>query len=280
MTRIGIVSCLELPEPDVDAQITLDAFEAAGFQADAPGWDDPSVNWADYDLLLPRATWNYPEKPQEFKAWIDLAASQTTLLNPSEILLENVDKSYLFNLEKMGIPIVPTQVFQQDTFSNYFTNWNVDRIVIKPSIGAGSYLTHYFSPSEFNGAVSLAQEINEAGSSPLVQPFMTAVSSGGERSLIWIDGEFTHRIIKQPRFDGQNESVSAASEPDFDEIELARKILAPIESELLYARVDLIRQDNQLFLNELELIEPSLFFQQNPSALNHLVSGVKKRVSP
>ncbi|ARU40716.1 hypothetical protein CCB80_06005 [Armatimonadetes bacterium Uphvl-Ar1] len=279
MIRIGIVSCLELPEPDVDAQITLDAFHSAGLQADAPGWDDPSVNWADFDLLLPRATWNYPEKPQEFKAWIDFAASQTTLLNPSEILLENVDKSYLFNLEKMGIPIVPTQVFQPDLFSNYFTNWNVDRIVIKPSIGAGSYLTHYFSPSEFNGAVSLAQEITEAGSNPLVQPFMTAVSNGGERSLIWIDGQFTHRIIKQPRFDGQNESVSAASAPEFDEIELAEKILAPIESQLLYARVDLIRQDNQLFLNELELIEPSLFFQQNPSALDNLVAGVKKRIS-
>jgi glutathione synthase/RimK-type ligase-like ATP-grasp enzyme len=279
MIRIGIVSSLELPEPDVDAQITLDAFEAAGFQADAPGWDDPSVNWADYDLLLPRATWNYPEKPQEFKAWIDFAASQTILLNPPDILFENIDKSYLFKLEKQGTPIVPTEEFEENQFAAYFQNWDVDRIVIKPSIGAGSYLTHYFSSSELKAAVSLAHEITVAGSNPLVQPFMTAVSNGGERSLIWIDGQFTHRIIKQPRFDGQNESVSAASTPEIDEIELAEEILAPIESLLLYARVDLIRQDNQLFLNELELIEPSLFFQQKPTALDNLVAGVKKRIS-
>ncbi len=279
MIRIGIVSCLELPEPDVDAQITLDAFHSAGFQADAPSWDDPSVNWADYDLLLPRATWNYPEKPKEFKAWIDFAASQTTLLNPPDILHENIDKSYLFSLKKQGIPIVPTEKFEDTEFETYFKNWDVDRIVIKPSIGAGSYLTHYFHSSELNTAVSLAQEIVAAGSNPLVQPFMSAVSQGGERSLIWIDGQFTHRIIKQPRFDGQNESVSAASTPEDDEVELARKILAPIESQLLYARVDLIRQDNQLFLNELELVEPSLFFQQHPAALNHLVAGVKRLIN-
>jgi hypothetical protein len=46
-----------------------------------------------------------------------------------------------------------------------------------------------------------------------------------------------------------------------------------VESDLLYARVDGIERGQQLFLMELELIEPHLFFEQSQQSA-HLFASV------
>lgn len=276
MPSIGIVTCLNIPEPDVDEAITVDAFRESGWKVSTPAWDDETVDWSKFDLLLPRSTWNYPEYPDDFKHWIKSVAGK--IHNPAPALLANLDKSYLFELQAVGIPVVPTALFESNDLSFYFQNWKTDRIVIKPSIGAGSFLTQVISTGQESEALELADEIKSGGARVLVQPFMTAVTEGGERSLIWIDGEFTHRIIKQPRFAGEDESVSEASDPSDDEIKAANHALSKISERLLYARVDLFLQDGELLVNELELIEPSLFFTQKPSALEKLVSATARRL--
>ena len=48
-----------------------------------------------------------------------------------------------------------------------------------------------------------------------------------------------------------------------------------VEAELLYARVDFLRDDQgRLRLNELELVEPSLFFRHGPHAAERLARGL------
>ena len=52
----------------------------------------------------------------------------------------------------------------------------------------------------------------------------------------------------------------------------------PSRDELLYARVDVFRADDgALQLSEVELIEPSLFLRQSPSACERLVRGIVAR---
>jgi hypothetical protein len=147
----------------------------------------------------------------------------------------------------------------------------------------------------------------------LVQPYLSAVESSGERALVWIDGRVTHAVQKSPRFSGGSEAASNAVEVADDERELARAALAsfldavlgerPVErprerprerrrerrrerprelpaSELLYARIDLVRRgDGRPVLMELELIEPSLFLAQHPPALERFADALAARLA-
>jgi hypothetical protein len=53
-----------------------------------------------------------------------------------------------------------------------------------------------------------------------------------------------------------------------------------VELPLLYARVDLLRDDaGRHVLNELELVEPSLFFRHGPAAAQTLTRALLRRLS-
>jgi hypothetical protein len=113
----------------------------------------------------------------------------------------------------------------------------------------------------------------------MAQPYMHDVESGGERSIVWIDGEITHGIRKSPRFIDGHEHVSEAVFVMDDERAIATRALEPFAKDLLYARVDVVRDKNgELCLMELELVEPSLFLSQHPIAATRLAQSTLKRV--
>jgi glutathione synthase/RimK-type ligase-like ATP-grasp enzyme len=277
MPRIAIVTCLNLPEPDVDQDLVLSAFTAAGLYPTLAAWDDPEVEWSGFDAAIIRSTWDYPERPEAFRAWVESVDGATKLFNPAATVLPNLDKRYLLELQRQGIPIVPSVVVNQDLAE--LDAIDADRIVIKPAIGAGSFLTAFFDRADAAGMVNHVAEIHAFGAVALAQPFMNSVTNGGERSLVWVDGQFTHKIVKQPRFSGGEESVSSTAVPfEALELEMAGRVIDTLPEQPLYARVDLIEDGGKFVLNELELIEPSLFFLQSPTALERFVQGVLKRV--
>ena len=113
----------------------------------------------------------------------------------------------------------------------------------------------------------------------LVQPYLPSVEGHGERALVWIDGEFTHAVRKTPRFADGIEQVSEALPISAAEHALGTAALAGLESELLYARVDVAPgADGAPVVMELEMIEPSLFLLQSPVALARLVDAVVRRL--
>jgi hypothetical protein len=95
---------------------------------------------------------------------------------------------------------------------------------------------------------------------------------------VWIAGELTHAVRKSPRFaDGVErvERVPIAA----DERALAMALVAAAGTGLLYARVDLVRDEAGVpCVMELELIEPSLFLVQHPPALARLADALAERV--
>ena len=108
--------------------------------------------------------------------------------------------------------------------------------------------------------------------------WMPWVETNGERSIVWIDGAITHAIRKTPRFSGGSEQVSGEVAIADDERAFAERALAPFASELLYARVDMVRDaEGTLRVMELELIEPSLFLVQSPRALERFVAAIARR---
>ena len=104
----------------------------------------------------------------------------------------------------------------------------------------------------------------------IVQPYLPAIESAGELSMIFFGGAYSHSVRKlpqpgdfrvQPEYDG----IITACSPEPDEMDAARLILAAVEEDLLYARVDLTRGlDGRPVLIELELIEPDLYLGYDP----------------
>jgi O-ureido-D-serine cyclo-ligase len=47
------------------------ALSAAGAESQIVDWDDPRVDWARFDLVVPRSAWDYAERLPEFLAWAE-----------------------------------------------------------------------------------------------------------------------------------------------------------------------------------------------------------------
>ena len=80
MPDIGIVTCMELPEPDLDEQIQLEALQSVGAHASLVAWDDPDQDLAKYDAIVLRSCWDYPWKEQLFRQWIDRAENAVKII--------------------------------------------------------------------------------------------------------------------------------------------------------------------------------------------------------
>jgi len=271
----------DLPEPDPDEELLLRALEAAGLEPRLAAWDDPRVDWGAGRLTVIRSTWNYYRARDAFVAWAEATARRTALWNPATVVRWNSHKSYLRLLDAEGIPVVPTvHLFQGDKtrLQDLLAAMGWRRAVIKPAVSASSYRTLLVNEWDLDAGEGHLRTLAAAGD-VLVQPYLESVEDYGERAVIWIDGEFTHAVRKSPRFDEGEESVSGALAIGGDERRVAEQALAYVDEPLLYARVDLARDEGgQPLLMELELIEPSLFLRQHPPALERLVAAIVARV--
>lgn len=276
--RIAVGTCRPLPEPDVDEPLLLDALAKAGIEAEMTAWDNPNIDWASFDACVVRSTWNYLDAPGDFITWIQNVSAQTLLLNPANAMIPNIHKRYLLDLELTGTKVVPTTVLEKGMIVESFAGYGDETIVIKPAISAGSWLTRKFTPDQFEDAKAFVNETLET-QDMLIQPYLESVERRDEIAWVWIDGQLTHGVRKSPRFDNGYEDVSEAVFPTDTDRKLVDSIMAQAPDNLLYARIDLMESNGEWLLSELELIEPSLFFKQNPAALDTFIPAIQRRVS-
>src|SRR6185369_3729213 len=196
----------------------------------------------------------------------------------------NGHKSYLTELADRHCKVVPTAFYVRgapivDLAADLSTH-GFGAIVVKPTVGAGSFATRRFdaTPAARAEAETFLRTL-VAERDVMVQAYVPSVETHGERSLVWIDGEITHAMRKSPRFSGEEESVTGPHPISPDERRLAEDALAPWAERLLYGRVDMAPdQEGKPMIMELELIEPSLFLLQHPPALARLVDAILSRV--
>jgi len=277
MKKVAIATCKALPEVDPDEALLVRALEARDLRVRMLPWDAAEAEGD--ELVVLRSTWNYFEQVERFLAWIDRTAQTTLLLNPARTVRTNVRKTYLAELERRGVPIVPTAFVPAEggDVEAIVRARGWSEIVVKPTVSAGSFATKRFDVRTDTGAAQAF--LDGTRREMMIQAWMPDVEGYGERALVWIDGVLTHAVRKSPRFAGGHESVSAAVPIAADERALAERILTAFDG-LLYARVDLVRgADGAPHLMELELVEPSLFLQQSPAALERLASAIATRAS-
>jgi hypothetical protein len=248
-------------------------------------WNGTAEDWEAPVPTVVRSTWDYHHELEAFLAWIERAARAAPLWNPPAVLRWNAHKFYLRELEGSGFPIVPTAFLARGArarLADLMSERGWSDAVVKPAVSSSSFRTLRARtpvPGELaRGEAHLAKLLEERD--VLVQRYAPAVETSGERALVWIDGELTHCVRKSPRFTGQDERVSEALAPDADERALALGMLERFRGELLYARIDLVRDERGApRLMELELIEPSLFLVQHPPALERLVGALARRLA-
>jgi glutathione synthase/RimK-type ligase-like ATP-grasp enzyme len=195
----------------------------------------------------------------------------------------NSHKFYLRELERAGIAIVPTEFLARDEQTDLVEILNRrhwDRAVIKPAVSADSFATERAElASPAAGEAHLAMHLPQRDM--LVQAYMPAVEEPGERCLVAIDGTLSHAVRKRSKFLGGRHTgpEGVPVEIAADEAAAAERILGYLPAVPLYARIDLIRnQDGAPCLMELELVEPSLFFEAGVGSANRFVAALARRL--
>ena len=304
---IGFITCQDLgpyfpssknPLYTHDDQVAVDFLEEKGISVTPVVWGTPpsDLKQQNFTLLIVRSPWDYMDsekKRTSFLSWLKECHKESLkVLNPVPLMLWNMDKRYLLDLEKENIEIVKSTLISKDQ------NLNLDEVfeergafVIKPTISAAAKDT--FRVLSIEDAKSLSEGTNPVDPRPfseirknrdmLIQPYHKEIETEGEWSLIFLNGNYSHSVLKKPKEGGwlvQDErggSVHCLKAPPIVE-KKAKVAFSKIRDSFnhsfffqkekkqelkhmpLYARVDLIPTRLGPLVGELEMVEPELFF--------------------
>jgi glutathione synthase/RimK-type ligase-like ATP-grasp enzyme len=278
VNRVAIVTSKGADDPDNPRLFA--ALSDQHMSADLVVWDDETVRWDDYDLVVLRSTWDYPSRRAEFVQW---AGAVAHLENPLAIIEYSSDKHYLADLDAHGLGIIPSHFCAVGEAPRFF----VGDFVVKPCVGAGSLNVVRYREDDVVTARRHVEALHREGRDVLIQPYIHSVDTIGERGLIFIDGAFSHAMTKGAMlnvaqsdrdFLYRREQMSSAL-AEADAILYAEEVLATMGlSNLLYARVDLVATIRGWLVMELELVEPSLYLTYDDEAAGKLATGIAKRL--
>lgn len=271
-------------EHDVQVAALRSGLEGMDAELTEIDWRAPLEALTRFDLAVLGTVWDYTDHPAEFLARLEsLEAAGVKVCNPAEVVRWNADKGYLRELAEAGAPSIPTLWADDpgaEDILNAFEHFGTDRVVVKRRVGAGAVGQFSFTRSAPPAA---DWRLGQAG---MIQPFLPAIQSEGEYSLIFIDGQFCHALLKQAA-DGDYRIQSlyggreVALDPDPADIARAAEVLAmlPFDNVPLYARIDMVRlPEGQLALIEAELIEPYLYPRQGPRLGEMLAAAIGRRL--
>ena len=257
--------------------------ERTGAAVTATPWTDhveDASGLDGYDLILPVIAWGYHrDHGRWLKACTTWSEDGLAVANPAEVLRWNSDKTYLARLADKGVPIPPTRWTDrvtQDQVDAAFAETGAPVLIVKPTVSAGAFRTLRLTPGE---VLSDAPE-----GAAMIQPYLKSIETEGETSLLFFGGRFSHAVNKRPvagdfRIQVQFGGLYRAVAPDAAAMALAEQVLAAIDEPLLYARIDMARDDDgRWVLMEAELIEPDFDLDHDQASGARFAEVVKARL--
>ncbi len=296
---LALVSVAAAHALDEDLAPLSAALDEAGIEHRIVYWDDAFVNWSAFRAVIIRSPWDYIDKLPEFLDWATRVSQHSELLNPLRVIASNTDKHYLDVLAMQGIHTVPSRFIEpeqhaEDGLRAFLEAFEHAEFVVKPAVGAGSKDAQRYGREDLDSALMHIKRLQLKNRSVLLQPYLSKVDAAGETALLYFNGVYSHAIRKGPllkRDEGPTEKLFAPEEirarvPGEDEMALAGQVIAALpalfqlDGPLAYARIDLLRdEDGRPCLLELELTEPSLFFNYADGAAERFVAALKNRLS-
>lgn len=281
MKKAALVTYNKLPNLNASDRLLIKPLKKRGFVPFPIPWDKKGVAWDNFDLVILRTTWDYHLRIPEFFRWLEnLEEKIVNLWNPPSIIRWNMNKRYLLDLDKKGIPIIPILLVTKQNvmnIKNLLGEKKWEEIIIKPTIGASSYMIAKIRKDECNPNSPVINSILKQ-SDIIIQPFMEEIKKSGEFSFIFFNRKFSHAIHKTPKMNEfRTQPEFGAKEKLYNPqpylIAQTQKILETIDSPLLYARIDGLIIHNQFYLMEMELIEPYLYFEFEKNSAEKLVEA-------
>jgi glutathione synthase/RimK-type ligase-like ATP-grasp enzyme len=287
MPSVAFATYQQSPHLSDDDRLVAGVLGRRGVDVHPVVWDAPDVDWAGFDLVVIRSTWDYHLKPGLYAYWLEsFLPDADRLWNPPAVVLGNLSKRYLVELAKSGVNVVPTAFVGGGGGQRLLTviessGW--DEVVVKPAISASG--RGAWRSSLATAAGDQARFAGEARAHDmLVQPYFPEIASSGEWSLMFLDGKYSHAVLKKPadgdfrvqrHFGGKPEAAA----PSGRLVDRASSILSKIGAPLLYARVDGIERDGDFVLMELEVNEPYLFLSLSDDAAARFADAIVRLLS-
>lgn len=271
----------QMPRPDGETDGIIAALARRGVHAELHPWNGP-FPFASAPLVVCRTTWDYLSDIAGFRSWIAAVGTVTALENPPELIAWNLHKSYLVHLARAGVPVIETCVLsagasdgQRSAALAAFAE-----VVIKPAISGGAVGALRAVGGDPAAAAHLDRLLTRGDA--LIQPYEPAIA-GGEVSLIYFGGEYSHAVRKTPdradwRVQVHHGGVNMPYEPRDEELAVGASVLAALPAPPLYARIDLVG-GRAPKLMEAELIEPELFLGLAPRAAGRYASVLCARLA-
>ncbi|CAL1690237.1 hypothetical protein MMB232_00359 [Brevundimonas subvibrioides] len=234
-----------------------------------------------FPLVLPLLAWGYH---QRHALWLEAtgtwAGAGVRLANPAGVLTWNSDKTYLRRLDAAGVAVPATLwadgVTDQDVDAA-FDRFGTDTLIVKPTVSGGAWKTLKIARGE--------ALVGAPAGAAMIQPFLPDLATAGELSMLFFGGRLSHAVLKraapgdfriQSQFGGRYESVA---HPPAGALALAEQVLATIEEDLLYARIDVVEHEGRWLLMEAELIEPDFYLGEAPDRGRMFADAVRARLA-
>jgi len=266
-------------------EMLLNLFTKHHHQVTLKVWDDPSVDWTSYDIIIIKSTWDYfIGKIEKFYQWLTFIKEKNIpCLNHPDLIKWNADKHYLLDIQSAGLNIVPSIIIEKNNLfyaDDAFQKFKADELIVKPTISGGAMNTLRLNK---NNAKDHEAQINDwlKEQAYLIQPLKKEVIKQGEWSFLFFNGQFSHHLLKvakEGEFRIQHFFGGKIISPDFDRniINIAQEYVNKFATNSLYARVDGVITENGFELMELELIEPYMFFFTNEQSLENYYNAFEQ----
>jgi glutathione synthase/RimK-type ligase-like ATP-grasp enzyme len=292
MTEIALLTAANLvsdaPDRRADAHlfdIQLDilrrGFAPHGLNLTPVRWIDP-IDWTRFGAVLVNSAWDYQDRHEDFLATLDrIAALGVPVFNDPGAVRWNIRKTYLREFEARGVPVIPTlwpEAPTRDDIVHAMSAFGIEDVVLKRQVGGGARAQVRYTRANMPEAGSI---MDRPG---MIQPFIASIATEGEYSFLFVEGEFSHALVKRAksgdyRIQEAYGGTSQAIDPTPADRAAAQAVLAALATPPLYARVDMVRgQAGELLLMELEVIEPFLFPKDGPHIGEMLGAALKKRL--
>ena len=288
--RVVFLTCSDTPSINAEYcthdDLAAETLRQHGLSVVASVWDDDNSPLCSSDLIIIRSVWDYYLKIPTFLSWLDkMEECQTPLLNSTPIVRWNMHKSYLLELSEKGIHIANTEVYRKGSqppdLCDVLKRTCWEQMIVKPCIGGGSYgvtrLNNHDDAYQFQSVFdSLLKEKDM-----ILQRYIKGITSCGEWSLMFFNKKFSHCVVKVPPV-GDYRTLPElfgpiqAIKPTKEMINFATNVLDQVDAKLLQARVDIMKdEDGQMYLGELELIEPALFLDFDDDAPKKFADAIQ-----
>ena len=269
-------------EHDIQVAALRPAFADHRMELVEIDWRSPVEDFSELPLVMVGTPWDYQDDEAAFLGKLDaLEAAGIQVCNSAALVRWNARKTYLRDLAELGARTIPTiwvERAKAQDIQAAMDELGTDTVVAKRQVGAGAEGQSIHRKETLDPDWAMDQPM-------MLQPFLAQIARDGEYSFLFVDGQYSHALVKRPadgdyRVQSLYGGTEETLEPEPQDLAAAQAIVDTIPlGTPLYARIDMVRGgDGALLVMEAEMIEPYLYPEQGPELGEMVARAIKKRL--